>query len=291
MVKRIVVISLIGNIILSALKLSFGYFGNSQSLFSDGLNSLSDVLVSVLILIVLKVAHKKPDKTHPYGHEKFEGVLYLLLSFIILITSLVLFGSGAKTIYEYIFSNIVPKTPMMVTVYVAITALIIKLFLYFLNHLSAIKYESSSLKAETKNHLFDILATSVSLISIIVSRFGFPYFEGIGTILIAGFVLYAGIKMIIEAISYLVDEAPDSETVKAIIKTIKSVKGVIEIDDLKARRHMNHIYVDVEISVLKELSLMEAHNIAHHVHDIVENEYNAIHCMVHVNPYLKKQEK
>ncbi len=68
MVKRIVVISLIGNIILSALKLSFGYFGNSQSLFSDGLNSLSDVLVSVLILIVLKVAHKKPDKTHPYGH-------------------------------------------------------------------------------------------------------------------------------------------------------------------------------------------------------------------------------
>ncbi len=77
-----VAFGLIINILLATLKLSFGFWGNAQALVSDGVNSLSDVFISIMILAVLKLATKKPDHDHPYGHEKYEGLLYFLLGII-----------------------------------------------------------------------------------------------------------------------------------------------------------------------------------------------------------------
>lgn len=130
-----------------------------------------------------------------------------------------------------------------------------------------------------------MLSTSVSLLSIILAQFGLLYFEPIATIIISIFILYSVYEMIKEAVSFLVDEAPKKEKVRAINQTILNCAGVIKIDDLKTRKHMNHIYVDVEIAVDRNLSLLEAHKIAEDVHLEVEKEFDALHCMVHVNPY------
>lgn len=286
-VRRIAIITLVLNIFLTIMKLSFGFLGSSESLVSDGFNSLVDVLVSILLIFVLKLSNKKPDKDHPYGHEKYEGVMYLFLSFLILLTGLVLITTGSISLIKYFNNTKIIKTPELYTSFVAIFALIIKLFLFIINHYFGIKYESSSLKGDSKNHLVDILATFVSLLAIIFARFGFLYFEAIGTIVISIFVLYTGIKMIKEAISFLVDEAPKKEVVKMIRDLILKQEGVIKIDDLKVRKHMNHLYVDVEIAVLNNLTLEKAHSIAEKVHDVVELKFNALHCMVHVNPYIK----
>ncbi|MFA5526957.1 MAG: cation transporter, partial [Acholeplasmataceae bacterium] len=69
-------IGLIINLVLTLIKLIFGYWGHAQALISDGYNSASDLLISVMLLFVLKIATKKPDSDHPYGHEKFEGLAY-----------------------------------------------------------------------------------------------------------------------------------------------------------------------------------------------------------------------
>ena len=78
--RRVVLISLIGNIVLTLIKLIFGYLGSSESLFSDGVNSFVDIFISLMLLMVIRVTAKEPDENHPYGHEKFEGILYLFLS-------------------------------------------------------------------------------------------------------------------------------------------------------------------------------------------------------------------
>ena len=80
-------LGLVTNILLAILKLSFGFWGNAQALVSDGLNSASDILISMMILVVLKHAVKKPDYDHPYGHEKYEGLAYFVLGIIFLATS------------------------------------------------------------------------------------------------------------------------------------------------------------------------------------------------------------
>lgn len=284
-IRNVVIFSLIGNIILTTIKLTFGLIGKSSSLVSDGFNSLSDIFVSILILIVLKVSNKTPDKNHPYGHEKYEGVMYLFLSFIILVTGGLLLYTGVSNLYKYFNDNKLVIKPEGYTMIVAFLALIIKFLLFAITNITAEKYNSSSLKGDTKNHLYDMLSTAISLISIILAQFGLVYFEPIATIIISIFILHSGFIMIKEAISFLVDEAPKKETVKAIHQTILNCPGVIKIDDLKSRKHMNHIYVDVEISVDRNLSLLEAHKIAEDVHLEVEKKFDALHCMVHVNPH------
>lgn len=286
---KIVIISLIGNIVLTLIKLLFGYLGSSVSLVSDGYNSLVDILVSILILITLKVANKVPDKNHPYGHEKYEGVMYLILSMFVIATSCFILYQGIYNLVLYFKGSQLIK-PENYTIWIAIIALVIKFILYYINNKTAKKFNSSSLKADSKNHLFDILATSVSLISLILTGFNILYFEPIATIIISLFIGFAGFEMIVEAISFLVDESPKKEVMKELRQTIISCTGVIAIDDLKARKHMNHFYVDVEIAVDANLSLLDAHKIAEDVHDKVEDKFKAIHCMVHVNPYLKKRE-
>ena len=81
-ILKAITIGLSVNILLTLLKLIFGLLGNSQALLSDGLNSFSDVFISIMLLIVLRIATQKPDHDHPYGHEKFEGIGYFLLGII-----------------------------------------------------------------------------------------------------------------------------------------------------------------------------------------------------------------
>lgn len=283
-IKKVVAVSLVGNIILTLIKLSFGIAGNSNSLVTDGFNSFFDIFVSLSILFVLKVATKEPDKNHPYGHQKYEGIMYLLISFIIILTAIFFYYLGISNLITAINNNSIVNKPEVYTIIVAIIAIIIKVVLFIITYKTNSKYQSSSLKAETKNHFFDILSTTTSLIGIILARFNLIYFEPIATIIIASFIFYTGFSMIKEAISFLVDEAPSKDIIKEINKTILLCPGVVKIDDLKARKHMDKIFVDVEISVDYRLSLIEAHQIAEDVHNLVEEEFAAIHCMVHVNP-------
>lgn len=284
-IKNIVIATLIGNVVLTIIKLYFGYTGNSSSLVTDGYNSMSDFLVSILLLITIKIAAKKEDENHPYGHQKYEGIAYLFLSFIIVATAGLLLLEGSKNLYSYIIDPQQSTTkPNIYTIFAALAALLIKVVLLIITRIGAKKYGSSSLKADSFNHLLDSLATLISLGAILLATTGLYYIEYIATIIIGLFILYNGIIMIKEGVTFLVDQAPDKKTCKEIKQTIVNVKGVVAVDILKIRMHMDHYYVDVEIAVDKNLSLLEAHDIAEQVHDKIELEYNVIHCMVHVNP-------
>lgn len=284
MVQKVVLISFIGNTLLTVIKLTGGFLGNSQSLISDGYNSLSDILVSFLLLVILRIAYKAPDENHPYGHEKFEGVVYLLLGILLLVTAGGIAYSGIESIYSHIVEPNTQRKPEVYTLIFSGVALVIKTFLYVINHVTAKKYHSSSIAADAKNHLFDILSTLSSLIGILLALFGFLYFEAIASIVIAVMVSISSFGMIKEAIAFLTDESPSKEMVDEIHELIESVEGVIRVDDLKVRRHMNRLYVDVEIAVDKHLNFQKAHQVSELVHHKVEKAFDVIHCMVHANP-------
>jgi cation diffusion facilitator family transporter len=282
---RAITIGLIVNIILAVLKLTFGIWGNAQALISDGLNSFSDVFISTLILIVMKVATKKPDHDHPYGHEKFEGLAYFVLGIIFFMTSIYIGITSVTSIFNYFTVSTQVIKPHIYTVIISIISLIIKfvLFKYFL--IISKKYNNPTLKADSKNHLLDAWATLFSVIGLSLAQINLIVFDYIAAFIIGVFIFRLSYQIIKDAISYLVDQAPTPEEIDQIHKVILEVKGVISVDDLKVRRHMTQKYVDVEIGVESSLSLKEAHLIAEKVHQQVEDEFpEVIHCMVHVNP-------
>jgi len=285
-ILRAVGVGLIVNILLTVLKLTSGIVGHSQALVSDGLNSFSDVFISLMLLVILRIATKKPDHDHPYGHEKFEGIAYFLLGIIFLLTAIFIGNLSITSIIEYIKNPSIAVTPDILTLVVSVIALSIKflLFRYYLN--ISKKYESPTLKADAKNHLLDAWATLFTVLGITLSQFNLVIFDYIASIIIGLFIFRLSVQILIESVAYLVDQAPSDEVIKKINLVIQSVPGVIHVDDLKVRKHMTQKYVDVEIAVQSSLTLEAAHRIAENVHHKVESAFtDVIHCMVHVNPY------
>lgn len=273
------------NILLTVIKLGFGIWGSSQALVSDGVNSLSDVFMSTIIFFVLKVATKSPDKDHPYGHQKFEGLAYYTIGLIFAATAIYLAYGSVESVIAYINNPNDFVTPNIWTLFISSIALIIKMFLaYFYFKLNQ-KFDNPTLKAEFKNHFYDIFSTGLTVLVLALSQFNLIIFDYIGSLIISFFILRLSIQIIKEATSFLVDESPEPDKLNDIQTFIGAIKGVKSIDDLRVRRHMTEWYVDVEIGVDDGLSLKVAHDIAETVHISVEEKYKeVIHCMVHVNP-------
>lgn len=282
-IKKILYTGLILNILLTIIKLIFGILGNSFSLAVDGINSSIDIIISGLLLISLNIASKESDADHPYGHEKYEAVISLILGVFLIITSIIIVASS---IMNFESSSVIEPY----TIIVSSISLLLKGIILIISIIGYKKYHQYSLKAETYNHLGDVLATSASLIGIIIAIYTpFKYFDYLAAILISFLIFYNGVKIIKESTSMLVDESPSKEFNKAVRILIKNIPGVIKIDDYKSRLHVNNAYIDVEISVDKNLSLIKAHEIAEEVHKKVEKNFKeVIHCMVHVNPGEKK---
>lgn len=284
-IKKIITASLLLNIILTLIKTTFGYIGGSASLFSDGINSLSDVALSLAMLFVMKKANQKADYDHPYGHEKYEGFLNVVLGLVIMMTACLIMFEGLSSLYDFFIHHIESEKPLSITIYVALVSIMIKLMLAWMNVKASKKYQSAILKTDSKNHLADVLATLASLAGIVFALNGFLYVEAIASILIGILIFISAFKVLLEAKTYLVDESPDQRVVEDIRSFVCSIEGVKSVDDLKVRKHMMRLYVDIEIGVDYSLTFLKAHAIAERVHLACEKEFKEIiHCMVHANP-------
>jgi cation diffusion facilitator family transporter len=284
-ILRAVKLGLIINLFLAILKLSFGFWGHAAALVSDGLNSSSDVFISLMILVVLQLATKKPDYDHPYGHEKYEGLAYFVLGIIFMVTAGYIMVDSILLIIGHITHPGINEAPHLLTVFLSIAALLIKLGLYRYYIKIGKRYQSPTIKADAKNHLIDVYATSFSVIGLAITQFGYVMFDDIAAFIIGLFIMRLAIQIIGESASFLTDQAPSKEEIKAIYSVILSIEGVLKVDDLKVRKHMTQRYVDVEIAVRSSHTLEHAHKIAETVHHHVEDVFpDVIHCMVHVNP-------
>ncbi len=281
-----IIIGIIVNVILTLIKLIFGYMGHAQALITDGYNSLSDVLMSSMIYFVLKISSKDPDEDHPYGHHKFEGIVYFALGMIFMLSSILLFVSTGGQLIDYIIDPTSATAPTFYTIIVSIIALVIKLFLASFYQILYKRTNHSTLKAESRNHAIDMIATSFTLIGIALAHYGWVIFDYIAALIIVFLIFRLAVSTLKEAVSFLVDQAPEQAVVDDMSSFIASKQGVLSVDVLKIRKHMTKLYMDVEIGVEACLSLKAAHEIAERVHDEVEKNYpDVIHCMVHVNPH------
>ena len=138
--------------------------------------------------------------------------------------------------------------------------------------------------------MFSIIILTIlsigSLIGILLAIIGYPIFDSIASIIICIFIIKVSIDIFIDTIDKMVDKSCSNDFINNLEKDILSNKSVIKIDLLKTRIFGNKIYADIEIAVDKNLSLIDAHNIAEDIHNDLEEKYKEIkHCMIHVNPY------
>lgn len=279
--NRVSVITIIANLLLSALKFVIGFVGNSQALISDAVHSASDVVSTVAVMVGINMSSKKSDDDHPYGHERIECVFSIILSVMLFATGI---GIGVSAV-KVIVTNAEIEIPSKITLYAAGLSIVVKELMYHYTKHAAVKLDSSSMMADAWHHRSDALSSVGSLAGIGGALIGFPICEPIASIVICIFIGKASYDIFIDAVNRLVDHSCSDEEIEEIKKCIMEIEGVKRIDSLMTRRFGSKIYVDLEIAENGNISLFEAHFIAEQVHDNIENKIdNVKHCMVHVNP-------
>ena len=279
---KVSIISIILNCLLTLIKFISGVISKSSAMISDSVHSLSDVLSTFVVIIGVKIANKKADSDHPYGHERIECVSAIILSGMLFIIGALIGINGIKNVTNS--SNLV--MPGVLALIASIISIISKEAMYQYTIRVSKKINSAALKADAWHHRSDALSSIGSFIGILGSRLGFKIFDPLASVIISLCIIKVSIDIFKDAIDKMVDKSCDKEVIDKVISVIEKNESVKNIDDIKTRQFGNKAYVDVEISVDENLLLKDAHKVAEEIHNSVENEINIVkHCMVHVNPY------
>ena len=280
---RVSLVSVAGNTALALFKFLAGILAHSGAMISDAVHSASDVLSSFIVIIGVKLSVKAADREHPYGHERFECVAAIILAVVLAMTGLLI---GVRAV-----ENIGAQTqtaPGLLALIAAAVSIAAKEAMYWYTRYYARRLNSAALMANAWHHRSDALSSIGALIGIGGARLGYPIMEPIASLVICVFILKAAYDIFRDATGKMVDRACDAETEKRLRDCVSAEPEVLGIDRLQTREFGNRIYVDLEICLDGQLSLVEAHSIAERVHDRIEQEFPTVkHIMVHVNPYVK----
>ena len=281
--NRVSLVTIIGNVVLSVIKLLAGIIAHSSAMISDAVHSASDVFSTFVVIIGIKLASKKPDKEHPYGHERMECVAAIVLAMVLFITGL---GIGLEAVKNIIHGNYGDlQVPGVLALIAAIVSIVSKEAMYWYTRHYAKKIDSSALMADAWHHRSDAFSSIGALIGIGASRLGYPVMDSIASLVIFVFIVKAAFDIFKDAIDKMVDHACDEGTEKQIYDCVMKNENVMGIDLLQTRVFGNKIYVDVEIQADASYTLQKAHDIAEAVHDDIEESFPKVkHIMVHVNP-------
>ena len=281
--NKVSVVTIVGNLLLSAVKLLAGIVANSGAMISDAVHSASDVFSTFVVIIGIKLASKKPDREHPYGHERLECVAAIILSMVLFITGCGIGIGALKNILQGNYSDL--KVPGMFALIIAIVSIATKEIMYWYTRHYAKMIDSSALMADAWHHRSDALSSIGALIGIGGAMLGFPVMDSIASLVIFVFIAKAAYDIFKDAMDKMVDHSCDEETEKAIYDVAVAHEEVLGIDLLQTRIFGNKIYVDVEIQVNETYTLQKAHDIAEEVHESIEQKFPKVkHVMVHVNP-------
>lgn len=243
--NRVSLITIIGNVALSVVKLLARIIAHSSAMISDAVHSASDVFSTFVVIIGIKLASKEPDKEHPYGHERLECVAAIILSVVLFITGLGIGMGALKNILQGNHGNL--QVPGILALIAAIVSIVSKEAMYWYTRHYAKKIDSGALIADAWHHRSDAFSSIGALIGIGGARLGFPVMDSIASLVIFVFIAKASIDIFKDAMDKMVDHSCDEDTERQIYDCVMRNKDVMGIDLLQTRIFGNKIYVDVEI--------------------------------------------
>ena len=278
--KRVAVIGIGVNVMLTVFKVLAGFFANSTAMIADGIESASDIITTSIAAYSVKIAKKPEDQEHPYGHEKAEAIATKFIAGFLLLSGLTV---GWKAIQHIIQNNV--EKPGLLALYAAVTTICVKEILYRYTLAWANKIKSTALKANACHFRSDSFTSIGTLIGIAAARLGYPLADPIAAIVASLVILRMAYKLYARAISELMDSSAPKQKLDSIYNVISSVNNVKGIDSLKTRMHGNKLYVDVDIIVDRTISVLAGHEIAREVKQSLKSNFSDIKdVMVHVNP-------
>ncbi|HWS30827.1 MAG TPA: cation diffusion facilitator family transporter [Clostridia bacterium] len=273
------------NVVLSAAKFMIGIFTGSIAVQADAVNNLSDVGSAVVTLIGFKAAGKPADREHPYGHARIEYVSALIIAFLILVVG---FELGKESV-----GKIISPTPVyfdIASIVMLALSIFVKLWMSVFTSYVGKRISSSAVKATMADSICDMITTGSILISGIISYFKKVNIDGYIGLLVAGFVLYSGVKIIRDAVSPLMGEAPDPEMMKELKERILGYEGIFGLHDVTVHSYgPGRVMVSAHAEVNADARLMDVHATIDRAEREIGEEMKLL-LTIHIDPVERDNE-
>lgn len=290
MLKRVSVVTVLGNVILTVFKLFAGVAGRSGAMVSDAVHSLSDVFTTLIAFLGVRLSQKPADKEHPYGHERFECVASLLLGLILLFTGLGIGKVGVSNILAGNYDALTP--PGVIALVAALVSIGTKEAMFWYTRYYAKLLNSPAFMADAWHHRSDAFSSIGSLIGVGGAMLGWPVLDSVASVVICLFILKVAYDILKDALSKMLDTSRGEEYDAKLRDYVLAQPDVLGVGLLQSRTFGNRVYIDLVIQVDGELTLRDAHAIAERVHAAVERDFPDIkHIMIHVDPIEDTPEK
>lgn len=283
---RIIAIGFWANAFLMVMKLLAGYFGGSEAVFADGMESACDFIALLSTMIALKIGRKPFDEKHPYGHGRAESLSAIVVA-------LVIFGTGGWILFNAV--TIVMKgeysSPQTIAVIAALLTIIIKEWLYRFSMKTGSSLQSPALLAVAKDHRKDAITSIATLAGVTAAFFGFSIMDPLAAGLTAFFIFHIGWETFRSAAHDLMDGLPEDEVLAGIVALAEKVAGVEHVHEIKGRRSGQFLIIDLKLDMDPAMTVKESHTIATAVKKVIfDHNANIGDVMIHINPHDEEHE-
>lgn len=284
---RTTLVGIFFNLVLAVTKSTAGYLGNSYALIADGIESLSDVISSIIVYSGLKIAAKPPDSNHPYGHGKAEPLAASVVA-IALITAAVIII--IQSFYEIVHPH---HAPAPFTLFVLLGVIIVKESLFKFVFKVGDTIESTAVKTDAWHHRSDAITSAAAFIGISIALLGGDGYESaddFAALAASGIIIFNAFRLLRPAVKDLMDHSPSEKIEIDIRSSAKAVDGVVALDKCKIRKMGFEYYVDLDVIVNGEITVRSGHQIAHEVKKSIRTKNPRVaNVLIHIEPDDKER--
>ena len=283
------------NVLLLVFKFVAGIMGHSAAMVADAVHSLSDFVTDIIVLVFVRISHKPKDKSHDYGHGKYETLAMTIIGMMLLAVAVGIVYGGLMKIVAWTKGELLPA-PGLLAFWAALLSIVLKEGVFHYTIVKAKDLESQALEANAWHHRSDALSSIGTALGIGGAIF-LPNFGGVGggqwtvldplaSVIVGLFIVKVSLDLLRGGIGDLMEQSLPDEVEQEILRLAGSVPEVEKPHDLRTRRIGNHYAIELHILMDGDIPLRQAHDKASEVEGLLRKQYGEnTHVVVHVEPF------
>ena len=275
------------NVLLLVFKFVAGIVGHSAAMVADAFHSLSDFLTDIIVLVFVHISGKPKDKSHDYGHGKYETLAMTIIGLALLAVAVGMLYSGVMKIVVWADGGQL-EAPGTLALWAALLSVVLKETVFRYSMRKARQLESQAVEANAWHHRSDALSsvgTAIGIGGAIFLGQRWTVLDPVASVVVGLFIIKVSIDLLRKGIGDLTEHSLPDEVEAEMLQLVSSVEGVDEPHDLRTRRIGNHYAIELHILMDGNIPLSKAHDKASEVEELLRSHYGAeTHIAVHVEP-------
>lgn len=286
-IYKVTLVGSLGNALLLVFKFVAGIIGNSSAMIADAVHSLSDFVTDMIVLVFVGISAKPQDKSHDYGHGKFETFASFVIGLVLVGAAIGIIVSGAMKIVAWA-NGVHIDPPKQLALWAALLSILVKEIMYRYTVKKGRDLDSQVLVANAWHHRSDALSSIGAAIGIggaLILGERWTILDPIASVVVGAMLIKVSVELLRTTIGELTEGSLPDETEQEIMKIVESFPDVYEPHNLRTRKIGNRIAIEMHIRMRADISLKEAHDRATSIECKLKERFGEnSHVTIHTEP-------